>query len=88
VISEFKIPNTEEKKQVDRFYEELRNDMVVYGQTETLEYLQNGYLDVVLTLDESWADLASSYGTQCVLVTDHRFIREFGGYGGITRWKI
>ena len=88
VLSEFTIPNTEEKKQIDRFYDELRNDMVVYGKAETLQYLQCGYLDVVMCLDETWADMASNYGTTCIVVTDHRFIREFGGYGGITRWKI
>lgn len=101
IVELFKNENKELKENIYKFYEEIRNDMVVYGKKDTKEYLSNGFMDVVFVYEEDaskykeYKELSDSMGTEIFNLSSYsndllvsKFIYEFGGFGGITRWKI
>jgi len=94
LITSFRHENKQLCQALKKFYEELRNDRVVYGESETRNYLEQGYLDVVFVMNGDVETLAGDMGTTYYNVRNDSssmvstFIREFGGWGGITRWKI
>lgn len=84
--------NVKTDKCLCEFYSSLHKNMATYGQQETFDLLQQGQLRVMISPTETDALIAQRYGTDFVhlqnkTALEHRFRREFGGYGGITRWK-
>jgi len=78
---------------IQKFYDSIHEGTVVYGKKETLEALQIGQLKVIFSTDETIRPLCESFGTDFVLLKnrstlENRVIREFGQYGGLTRYKM
>jgi peptide subunit release factor 1 (eRF1) len=85
--------NTETEKYLTEFYNSLHVGLSVYGKKETQNCLQSGQLKLMFSTSRDDETQCSPFQTQHIWVEgktslEQRFIKEFGGCGGLTRWKI
>ena len=100
ILDKLNYVNVDESRPVEEFYQLIRQNKVVYGETETINAIQCGQVKTVLwKVDKVWSnneyksidDLVHSFGSNVILIhgtttVGQTFIREFGGVGGILRY--
>ena len=86
---------------ISQFFEKMRSDvdMCVYGLEEVIEYIGKGNLEKLFIgfqifqgKKDYWTQLTESFGTEIIIIKGtspdgHSFITDYGGLGGIKRYK-
>jgi peptide chain release factor subunit 1 len=85
--------NRQTEKYIGEFYSQLHLGMITYGRKETKTCLESGQLRVMFSMSRDDEPLCKQWNTEFVLIEgktslEQKFINEFGGIGGITRWKV
>ena len=85
--------NRQTEKYLTEFYNQVHLGMVTYGRKETATCLESGQLRVMFSTSRDEESKCKDWNTEFVWVEgktslEQKFINEFGGVGGITRWKL